>query len=120
LARVAHAAIDVSDGLAGDAQHIARASSVEVQIDLDALGAALSPALHELASRLGVPALELALYGGEDYALAAAGPKRARPRDAHVIGSVRGGRGVWLLKTGHRRRAGRGFEHGSKGRAARF
>ena len=113
LARGAHAAIDISDGLAGDARHLAQASSVELLIDLAALTATLSPALHALAPRCGVSALDLALYGGEDYAILAAGPKRARPTSARVIGSVGEGSGVWLLDGGKRRRAGRGFEHSS-------
>ncbi|HET7544201.1 MAG TPA: thiamine-phosphate kinase [Polyangiaceae bacterium] len=113
LARGAHSAIDVSDGLAGDAAHIAEASHVELSIDLDALEATLSPALRALAPRLGASALELALYGGEDYALVATGPRRARPPSARVIGSVGKGQGVWLLQGGRRRRAGRGFEHSS-------
>jgi thiamine-monophosphate kinase len=117
LARGAHAAIDISDGLTGDALHLAQASGVSVSIDLTALAATLSPDLHSLAPRLGVSALELALYGGEDYALLAAGPKRARPRSARVIGRVGAGRGVWLVEDGRRRRAGRGFEHSSAQRA---
>jgi thiamine-monophosphate kinase len=104
--------------LAGDALHLARASEVEVQIDVAALAATFSPALRALAPRLGISALELALYGGEDYALVAAGPKRARPPNARVIGSVRRGNGVWLLEDGSRRRARSGFEHQS-GRTAR-
>ena len=114
LAQAAHAAIDISDGLAGDVRHLARASGVELLIDLDALETALSPALRALAPRLGVSALELALYGGEDYALVAAGPKRARPASARVIGSARAGSGVWLLDGARRRRAGRGFEHSNQ------
>jgi len=113
LARTAHAAIDISDGLAGDARHLAQASGVELLIDVPALLATVSPALPSLAARLGVSALELALYGGEDYAILAAGPKRARPTSARVIGSVGKGQGVWLLDGGRRRRVGRGFEHSS-------
>ncbi len=105
-------------GLAGDARHLAQASGVELSIDLTALAATLSPALQTLAPRLGASALELALYGGEDYALLAAGPKRARPPSARAIGSVGKGQGVWLLERGQRTLARRGFEH-SSGRPAR-
>jgi len=118
LSHCAHAAIDISDGLAGDAAHLAQASGVSVVVDTAALEAALSPALRVLASELGVPALALALYGGEDYALLAAGPKRRRPSDARVIGAVEQGRGVWLSSSNGRKRAGAGFQHGS-GRKAR-
>jgi thiamine-monophosphate kinase len=111
LARAAHAAIDISDGLAGDAAHLGRASGVEILIDVAALKAALSPALLSLAPSLGVSALELALYGGEDYALLATGPKRARLPGVRVIGKVSKGSGVWLWDGERRRRAGRGFEH---------
>jgi thiamine-monophosphate kinase len=133
LTRRAHAAIDVSDGLCGDAAHLARASQVRVVVVTPLLQAALSPALHALAPVLGVSALELALYGGEDYALLAAGPKRARPRGAVVIGRIEVGNGVWLEpsapsdggESDKRRsrlvRAGRGFEHssGRRGRSVR-
>ena len=118
LARRAHAAIDISDGLAGDAAHLARASNVRLVLDLAALDAALSPALHTLSAELQVPALDLALYGGEDYALLAAGPRRSRPKGAHLIGSVEEGRGVWLAGAKGRVRAGAGFQH-SGGRKPR-
>ena len=114
----ARAAIDISDGLAGDAAHLAQASRVRLSIDLAALQAALSPALRALALELRLSALDLALYGGEDYALLATGPRRARPAEARVIGGVAKGSGVWLVEGGRQRRAGRGFEH-SGGRAPR-
>lgn len=112
----AHAAIDISDGLAGDAAHIAEASKVRLVIELAALERALTPALRKLEFELGSSALSLALYGGEDYALLAAGPDRARPRGARVIGRIEPGRGVWLAlsETGRQIRAGRGFEHLSR------
>jgi thiamine-monophosphate kinase len=68
---IARAAIDVSDGLARDLGHLARASGVAAVLDASAL---VSPELREAALALGEDPLELALYGGEDYALAVAAP----------------------------------------------
>ncbi len=61
------AALDLSDGLAGDAAHIARASGVTLRFDYDNLP--LSPALLDVAARLGWDARREALRGGEDYEL---------------------------------------------------
>jgi thiamine-monophosphate kinase len=65
LAGLAHAAIDVSDGLLADLGHICRQSGCGAVIDLAALP--LSPALRALypAER----ALSFALSGGDDYEL---------------------------------------------------
>ncbi|WP_438007801.1 thiamine-phosphate kinase [Sorangium sp. So ce321] len=67
----ARAAIDVSDGLAADLAHLARASGVRALLDPAAL---VSADLREAAALFGADALELALHGGEDYAIAVAGP----------------------------------------------
>jgi thiamine-monophosphate kinase len=107
----AHAAIDVSDGLAGDAAHLARASSVRVVFNATRLEAALAKELLQGAEVLGENALSLALTGGEDYALLAAGPARKRPRAARCIGHIESGRGVFLERTGRRQRLGAGFQH---------
>jgi len=66
----ASAAIDVSDGLAADLAHLARASGVRAVLDRDAL---LTPELIAVAALLGEDPVELALHGGEDYALVIAG-----------------------------------------------
>jgi thiamine-monophosphate kinase len=96
LVKRAHAAIDVSDGLVADAGHIARASDKRIVIEERALKAALAPELIAVAKRLGVSALELALQGGEDYALLATGTARRKPKAARSIGRVEAGSGVVL------------------------
>ena len=107
----AHAAIDVSDGLAQDAGHLARASGVDVILDAAAI---VSPALREVAAELGDDALELALHGGEDYALVVAAPDGVGAPGFTRIGSIAPGAGEARL----RREDGaivalvaRGFDH---------
>ena len=111
LARSAHAMIDVSDGLAGDAEHLASASGVRVVIDAEALGDSLSPLLGDACALLLLSPLETALLGGEDYALLAAGPARRRPPFVHRIGRIEAGRGVYLEVGGKKRRLRGGFDH---------
>ena len=62
-----HAALDLSDGLAGDAAHIARASGVDLDIEAGQLP--ISPPCRALAQVLNRSPLEWALSGGEDYEL---------------------------------------------------
>src|SRR5690606_32317406 len=94
LRSLAHACMDVSDGLARDAGQLAEASGVRVVLSASSVRAALHPALAEVARSKGWDCLELALQGGEDYALLATGPKVRRPRFVRVIGRVeRAGRG---------------------------
>lgn len=63
LRSYATACIDVSDGLLGDAEKLARASGCGAEIDLSSV-----PVSEELISAVGeVRARELALTGGEDY-----------------------------------------------------
>jgi len=66
-ARLSRAAIDVSDGLAQDLGHVARASGVGARVDVEKLP--LARGLARAAERIGVDPLALALAGGEDYEL---------------------------------------------------
>lgn len=109
----AHAAIDVSDGLAQDVQHLARAGGVDVVLDASAI---VSPELREAAGELGGDPLELALHGGEDYALVVAAPIDAALPGFTRIGSIAGAPGSGAVRV--RREDGaivaispRGFDH---------
>ena len=63
----AHAAIDLSDGLASDLRHVCRGSGVGAIVNQPALP--LSGALRQLCAVTGHDLLRLALGGGEDYRL---------------------------------------------------
>ena len=110
LAGVAHAAVDVSDGLARDLGHVATASGVRAILDEALLLAHAGDALAQAAEALGVPALDLALFGGEDYALVAAS---ATPLPGFTrVGEFRAGSGLGLRgKSGEDELAPRGFDH---------
>lgn len=69
-ASAAQAMIDLSDGLGGDATHLARASGVALRIEAAALP--LAAGVAEVAAAAGRDPLELAVSGGEDYELLAA------------------------------------------------
>ncbi len=108
-----HAAIDVSDGLAQDVRHLVRAGGVDAVLDE---GAIVSFELREAAAEIGEDPTELALHGGEDYALLVAAPEGAGLPGFTRIGSILKAAGTGAVSL--RREdaaivtiAARGFDH---------
>lgn len=118
-----HAAMDLSDGLAGDARRLAESSRVGLAIDAERLP--VSRLTREAAKRLGRDPLAWALSGGEDFELLFA----VRPRDAGnvarhlrvfsrlsctVVGEVTPPRaGLKLIRQGRTLAWPKGWEHGA-------
>jgi thiamine-monophosphate kinase len=107
------AMVDLSDGLAGDAAHLAAASGAAVLLVPELVP--VHPAARE---RSRARSLRRALGGGEDYELCFAAPVGAVPphEDAFMrafgvrlscVGRLGGGDGVWFVDAeGHRRPTG--------------
>jgi thiamine-monophosphate kinase len=83
----ATAMIDVSDGLLRDAERIAAASAVRVDLDPAALPP--EPDVADVAARLGADPMAWVLAGGEDHALLATFPPgTAPPEPFRPVGRV--------------------------------
>jgi thiamine-monophosphate kinase len=85
--RLAHAALDISDGLAGDIKHILAASKVGAVLDIDALPAGPALARQPLDVRRRFTAA-----GGDDYELCFTAP--AANRETVLAAGARSGTAV--------------------------
>jgi thiamine-monophosphate kinase len=116
IARFAHAMIDVSDGLAGEVNHICNESKTGACIYYDTIP--LSEHTIKSAELLKEDPCDFALYGGEDFELVFTIKKqRIKELEEHfsdfsVVGEiVEQKQGVCLLKNGLKSNLKLGYDH---------
>jgi thiamine-monophosphate kinase len=88
------AMIDLSDGIAGDAAQIGRASGVCLRVELERLP--LQGGVAETSAALGAPSWQLAASGGEDYELCFCAAPARRDAVERALAAAGGEQVTWV------------------------
>jgi thiamine-monophosphate kinase len=118
--KAASSCIDISDGLASEAAHLAEEGGV--RLDLDAAYLPQSQACLSAAAVLKKDPQAWALHGGEDYELLFTAPEKIARQlivdlpehcgcEVSVLGQVRRGRGAWMRQGRRTLPLKGGYEH---------
>ncbi len=87
-----NSAIDISDGLLGDLNHILRSSKKGAELYLEKIKADI-----RLKKMFPTDYLEYILYGGEDYKIVFTSPDIINNKDFLLIGKVKSNKGISLI-----------------------
>jgi thiamine-monophosphate kinase len=103
----ANSGIDISDGLAFELNEIARLSGKKIEIEWGKLP--IHEKMQEFCMKNGLDITNVVLHHGEDYQIVYTTPDSKK---GIVIGQVKAGDGVYLIKGGKSDRiAPKGYEH---------
>ncbi|MBR3851235.1 MAG: thiamine-phosphate kinase, partial [Fibrobacter sp.] len=105
---VCHGALDISDGLSSELNHLALSSAVSLEVEANRIP--VDPRVSEMCSRYGLNPMDFVMDGGEEYVLLfTVSAKndifsvRGFPDGVYEIGSVQEGTGVYMLEEGKKK-----------------
>ncbi len=103
-----HGALDISDGLSSELNHLALSSGVSLEVDADRIP--VDPRVLEMCSRYGLNPMDFAMDGGEEYVLLFTAfakndifSMKGFPNGVYEIGTVQEGTGVYMLEEGKKK-----------------
>ena len=105
---VCHGALDISDGLSSELNHLALSSAVSLEVDADRIP--VDPRVSEMCSRFGLNPMDFVMDGGEEYVLLFTVSAKndifsvkGFPDGVYEIGTVQEGTGVYMLEEGKKK-----------------
>ena len=101
-------ALDISDGLSSELNHLALSSGVSLEVSGDKIP--VDGRVRQMCCRYGLNPMDFAMDGGEEYVLLFTVSAKndifsiaGTPREVYEIGSVEEGTGVYMLAAGERK-----------------